>query len=148
MEEQSLLLVISCTIASLNLFWFSSDTCGDRRIELEAFDLFHLTSPNYPLQYDSYRTCTWEIQAQSGFIVVNILDFETEKSRDSVTIAGPGLELGDIAEGSGDTLRLSGTTYITRVTSQIPQIRVIFQTDGSVTKRGFRMKMQATEICK
>ncbi|XP_022109477.1 uncharacterized protein LOC110989414 [Acanthaster planci] len=121
------------------------DVCGERNIYLEEDLPYTLTSPNYPQEYPDDLLCHWEFQTSSQFIIISILDFETENSYDYVMIAGPGLELGDIAHESGIKLRLTGTTSITTVLSVLPAINVTLKTDASITKKGFQMEVVAFE---
>ena len=74
---------------------------------------------------------------------MNILDFETENSYDDVVIAGPGLELGDVAEASGNRLHLTGRTSITTVHSLRPVINITMRTDLTNRKKGFKMTLEA-----
>ena len=125
------------------MFPFCNFTVSAIYLENDNYDLL---SPNYPNQYPNNRTYDWEFQASSRFIVINILDFETEFWYDFVTIEGPGLELGEL--GKGNALHLHGTTHITRITSELPEVRVIFNSDVSTPKKGFHMRIEALEISK
>ena len=110
-----------------------------------------LTSPNYPQDYLNDLKCTWEILSTSdtSFIVIDILDFETEAKYDKVTIASSGIDLGEISTSGDDSvftitgseLVISGMTKISRVMSTEPKIDINFIADYSVRKQGFRMRI-------
>ena len=149
MEVQ--LEIITWYLYLYNYFPSSSLTCSsnyftESGIYLEENVTYDLTSPNYPDDYPNDGDYDWKFRTSSRFIVINILDFETESGYDFVTIEGPGLELGDL--GEGNSLLLTGTVQITRITSMHPEVRVIFRTDGSVTSKGFQMKIVALELSK
>ncbi|XP_038053417.1 uncharacterized protein LOC119725894 isoform X2 [Patiria miniata] len=122
-----------------------TDICGKRKMHLGENIPHTLTSPNYPNDYPNDVNCVWEFQASREFsaIVVTILDFQTESKYDKVRIGGPGLYLGDIAEGSTNSIIITGTTHITTVTSQISTVNVTLTTDWSITKKGFQMTVEA-----
>ena len=67
-------------------------------IYLDENVIYDLTSPNYPDDYPNDGDYDWKFRTSSRFIVINILDFETESGYDFETIEGPGLKLGDLGE--------------------------------------------------
>jgi Zn-dependent metalloprotease len=86
-----------------------------------------LTSPNYPEPYTDSFNKTWCIDAPSGDATVTFTDFETESGYDFVSV---GDKTGRIIS------KTSGTTKPTAVTSS--RVYVIFKTDASVTKKGWK----------
>ncbi|XP_022109461.1 low-density lipoprotein receptor-related protein 12-like [Acanthaster planci] len=117
--------------------------CDGITINLQENIPYTFTSPNYPDRYPNSLNCQWEFRASSGFIVITILDFVTERRYDFVTIEGPGLELGDLTTGSGNKLSLTGNTAVTRVSSRLPIINISMTTNEFRRTRGFRMKIEA-----
>ena len=86
-----------------------------------------LTSPNYPEPYPDSFNQTWCIDAPAGAATVTFTDFETESGYDFVSVAD---ETGRVIS------KTSGLTKPTTVTS--PRVYVIFKTDASVGKKGWK----------
>ena len=139
---------------------FSSvSSCGELTIYLtKDHKTYNLTSPYYPSDYKPDTDCIWSIQSDNanGFIQVNILDFDTETRYDKVTIFSQGLILGDISTTStdvihtetGDELVISGPTKLTSILTRGDEAYVMFTSDYSVTRRGFKMEIKMNDSSK
>ena len=135
------------------MFYFPADPCGARTIYLTEGTTYNLTSPKYPDNYPSNLNCTWRIQSDdpNGFIQINILDFTTEYRDDRLTISSPGLSLGQRSASwfwakhtitDSDELELYGSTDITSLLSRGNQTDVMFTSDSSTSKRGFKLEIR------
>ncbi|CAH1775241.1 unnamed protein product, partial [Owenia fusiformis] len=105
--------------------------------------LGNVTSPLYPRSYADGRHCEWTITVPLGNIVrVKFHDFELENCGDC------GCDYLAIYNGaSTDATRLlgkyCGTAMPPDFRSTGSQIRLVFRTDGSVTRKGFRLSFSS-----
>ena len=106
-------------------------------VQLErSFSAGVVTSPNYPGEYSDHLVMTDKIGVDQGLvIVVQFTDFETEKSRDWLTIT----------DGDGTALmeKTSGAFLPANVSSRSNAIKFYFKTDQSVRKRGWSFSWSA-----
>ena len=102
-----------------------------------------INSPNYPNDYSSETTCMWQLQVPMGrFIKLHFEDFKTERYYDQLFIY-------DVVEEnlvSDKTLleKLSGEDKPDQIELHENKIRLLFATDSSVTKKGFRIRYEGT----
>uniref|UniRef100_H2YCE4 CUB domain-containing protein n=1 Tax=Ciona savignyi TaxID=51511 RepID=H2YCE4_CIOSA len=92
--------------------------------------LQYFTSTNYPQNYPNNENCSWTIDATVGKQVeLTILTLTTEVCCDYV----------EVFDGQTSVARLKGSTTNTpRYISTTGQFRVVFISDRSVTRSGFR----------
>ncbi|XP_067664526.1 cubilin-like isoform X2 [Haliotis asinina] len=116
--------------------------CKDIQLIATETDRY-LTSPGYPDQYPSNLYCFWHITApQEKMIHVKVVDSELESSADcrfDIVKAFDGVTnhsslLENWCDDRAPTFQSTGNTML-----------IIFRTDGSVNKKGFRLKYSATE---
>ena len=104
-----------------------------------------INSPNYPNDYPTETTCMWQLQVPMGrFIKLHFEDFKTEKYHDELSIY-------DVVEEnlvSDKTLleKLSGEDTPDPIDLHENKIRLIFVSDSSATKKGFRIRYEGTSI--
>ena len=104
-----------------------------------------INSPNYPNDYPSETTCMWQLQVPMGrFIKLHFEDFKTERYYDQLFIY-------DVVEENlvyDETLleKLSGEDTPDHIQLHENKIRLIFVTDSSNTKKGFRIRYEGTII--
>ncbi|XP_052285052.1 tolloid-like protein 1 [Dreissena polymorpha] len=93
-----------------------------------------ITSPNYPGDYESYTDCEWAIRAQEGKrIKLDFTYFKTEDCEDNLEIFnGPSISSPFIG-------KFCGSATPSGFRSQSNSVYFVFQTDGSVTYRGFSL---------
>jgi len=105
-----------------------------------------LSSPNHPGRYPNNYDKTASIEVEKGeTISIEFTAFEVEKSR---TCAYDHLT---ILEGDGTTLmsKTCGYSLPPPLTSKSNKVEVIFKTDSSVTKSGFKLNWSAVKpACK
>ncbi|KAK3105916.1 hypothetical protein FSP39_008473 [Pinctada imbricata] len=119
-------------------FWLSYD-CGGILTE----DNGVVTSPNFPFNYNHSDFCAWQIIGPEGYQVkIDFTDFNVEHHPscrwDSVDILnGPLPTSPSVGPFCGETL--PGTLNKTFI-SQSNAVRVLFKTDSSVHRNGFRFR--------
>ena len=97
-----------------------------------------ITSPFYPGHYDNNQNCSWKIIASRGErIYLFILDIDIERGtncpHDYIEIQNGYFAL------TGVIGRLCGTSQNSTIVSYQQNLIVRFVTDGSVTRKGFRL---------
>ena len=95
-----------------------------------------VTSPNYPEEYPDNLRMTDKIQVEQGLvIIVQFTDFSTEKNADWMTLT----------DGDGTALmgKTSGVSLPANISSRTNVINVLFQTDHSVTRKGWSFSWSA-----
>uniref|UniRef100_A0A8C4QEE5 CUB and Sushi multiple domains 3 n=1 Tax=Eptatretus burgeri TaxID=7764 RepID=A0A8C4QEE5_EPTBU len=99
-----------------------------------------LTSPNFPVQYDSDTHCVWTISAENHNQVIQISfeQFELERDFDTLTI-GNGADAGD---ATSIITTLSGTNIPDLVVSVASDMWLELHTDESINSMGFKLTYQ------
>ncbi|XP_067664524.1 deleted in malignant brain tumors 1 protein-like [Haliotis asinina] len=130
------------TTASTTSTTVRPNHCKDTQLTATETDRY-LTSPGYPDKYLSNLYCVWHITApQEKMIHVKVVDSELESSADcrfDIVKAFDGVTnqsslLENWCDDRAPTFQSTGNTML-----------IIFRTDGSVNKKGFRLKYSATE---
>ncbi|XP_072020845.1 low-density lipoprotein receptor-related protein 12-like [Amphiura filiformis] len=117
--------------------------CGVPIIYLPSHDAsVNLTSPSYPLYYDSNLHCVWYIHGleESAKVVVHIQDFEMENGYDFL-IFGNG---DDSSLRTSAIATLTGTTHLTSLTASQSEMWIKMITDPYIGYKGFRLLIQQT----
>ncbi|XP_077864850.1 cubilin-like [Saccoglossus kowalevskii] len=98
----------------------------------------HITSPNYPDQYDNNEYCEWRVRALSGnALLVHLRDLSTEYLFDWVDIGE-----GDVPDDNR-VHHISGFLRPWRFwTSSTSEIWVTFSSDASFAFRGFMLDIE------
>ncbi|XP_022091293.1 CUB and sushi domain-containing protein 3-like [Acanthaster planci] len=110
--------------------------CGKSDLVLSNDTTSSLTllSINYPLPYPNEALCFWVVTVDKGSVVVlHFINFDLQRGKDFFTV-GSGHDPSD-----ADSLiaRLSSALVSARVISTGPKIWLKFQSDASITRRGF-----------
>jgi len=91
-----------------------------------------VTSPNFPRNYGNYANSRYPIEVDPGNrIHIRFTDFSTESSYDFVKITDE--------DGTELMSRKSGSSRPSALTSNTNKVVVRFTSDGSGTRRGFRL---------
>ncbi|XP_042194838.1 CUB and sushi domain-containing protein 1 [Callorhinchus milii] len=102
-----------------------------------------ISSPNFPVQYDSDAHCVWVITASDPSKVIKLTfdDFELERGYDTLTVGDGG------QPGEPKTVLhvLTGTSVPDLIVSVSNQLWVEFQTDETKSLLGFRATYQEIE---
>jgi C1A family cysteine protease len=98
------------------------------------------SSPNYPGEYGNDASCDWTITVPTGYKVNLMFDaFNTERGYDKVTVYdGEGT-------GSAPLKILQGKKKPQPVKSSGNKMTVVFTSDRSVTRKGFKASASATD---
>merc|ERR1712106_817700 len=99
-----------------------------------------LQSPNFPNKYPNNHDETYNIEVQTGKTIEII--FETFELEAHSRCSYDWLK---IIDGSTTLLEETcGSNVPTKLLSQTNKVEIIFHTDGSVTKRGFKLQWKAS----
>jgi len=106
--------------------------------EVDASDDWNsIMSPSYPQPYFNDASCHWLLHSTQNFVVLEILDFNTEADFDFLTIYDGSDETATVlATLSGSDLR--GTYFSTG-----GDMYLTFTSDGSVTDKGFELRYKS-----
>ncbi|XP_022097859.1 uncharacterized protein LOC110983163 [Acanthaster planci] len=110
----------------------SKDECGYRVIYIYGTSV-DLRSPGYPDHYPSDIACRWEVSSKD--VLVSIVEFATEASRDVLVFEGSTLHGGKVV-----SFEVDGDTKI-RTLAFNSSVQIIFTTDSTVTKSGFVLRL-------
>ncbi|XP_077981826.1 cubilin-like [Glandiceps talaboti] len=105
---------------------------------LKVGEVVVIESPNYPQDYPNNVHCQWNVTTESGLpMIVQFRDFVTELGFDWLEI-GNGLDSGDV---DSSVRRISGPLYVLPlpVMSSHENIWLTFDTDDTITRRGFQL---------
>eukprot|EP00794_Sanderia_malayensis_P007308 gene7308-8125_t len=110
----------------------------------KIYNSFHtsgvITSPSYPSNYPINRQCTWEIKARKGFkIIFDILDFDLEDNEDN-KVCNPNYDYLEIKAGKFQERICDVVDTPKRITSESNYMRINFNSDNTVSARGFKAK--------
>nr|XP_006818365.1 PREDICTED: uncharacterized protein LOC100377183 [Saccoglossus kowalevskii] len=112
--------------------------CGEPCLEYIIFspgEIVNITSPNYPYYYPGDTECLWIVSNDGGkSVVVKFLEFKTEMGFDTVSI---GVGINSSAPSSVRLNSISGTTLPGTYISDDKSIWITFNSDGSVSDKGF-----------
>ncbi|XP_060075561.1 cubilin-like [Ylistrum balloti] len=102
-----------------------------------------ITSPNFPDNYPHQRDCIWTIVAPSNIqILLNVTDFQLESHTNCM------FDFLEIRNGGFDDSplvnRYCGNTIDTIIRSHSNRMWLKFQSDSSLSARGFRIVYEAT----
>ncbi|XP_038052721.1 uncharacterized protein LOC119725387 [Patiria miniata] len=111
----------------------SQGSCGSRVVYIFG-DYADLNSPEYPNPYPSDIACQWE--ARSKVILVSIMEFSTEPSRDVVRFQGSTLHGGETV-----AFVLDGSTKVRTIAFNSTSVSISFSTDSTVEDSGFRLRL-------
>ncbi|XP_022097847.1 uncharacterized protein LOC110983154 [Acanthaster planci] len=114
------------------------DICGPRSLYVWHYPV-PLESPGYPSNYPWGIYCVWNItSSKSKSILVTILDFQTERSKDVVEVRGSTLH-----GGQGMVFELRGTSKVRTMVFNCSWALVYFASDKTVSFQGFRLQILA-----
>ncbi|XP_076821753.1 CUB and sushi domain-containing protein 1-like isoform X4 [Clavelina lepadiformis] len=118
--------VAASTVVDKLLMLVGTAPCG---FEARASNLTQpLNSPGWPHSYDDSLDCTWELNASDGkWIRVEFRSFDTETCCDSLTASSNGTNVGTYRGAS-----------VPRAIVVSSSLRLVFRSDGSVTRSGFQ----------
>ncbi|XP_021357124.1 cubilin-like [Mizuhopecten yessoensis] len=102
-----------------------------------------ITSPNFPDNYPHQRECVWTIIAPMNIqVLLNVTDFQLESHAncmfDFLEIRNGGFEDSPLVN------KYCGNTIDTIIQSHSNRMWLKFQSDGSLSARGFRIMYEAT----
>merc|ERR1739838_1243188 len=122
----------------------SENTCRGEKIEGKPTSTLlesgTLQSPNFPNKYSNNHDETYNIEVQTGKTIEII--FETFELEANSRCSYDWLK---IIDGSTTLLEETcGSNVPTKLLSQTNKVEIIFHTDGSVTKRGFKLQWKAS----
>ena len=95
-----------------------------------------LSSPGHPLSYPNDLSCSWTVCGSNRRITIAIIEFQTEKGYDFLTI-GNGKE----TTPESKVATLSGTIKIRRVTTMTADAWLQMTSDSSGSAGGFLLKL-------
>ncbi|XP_059158272.1 cubilin-like isoform X2 [Physella acuta] len=103
-----------------------------------------LTSPQYPDLYPLNKVCKWHMRAASGTIFLDFIEFSLEPTLNFVQCSKDYLEIYDGPLASQTLIgRYCGDISYLQVESQTSEMTLIFVSDGTVNKPGFRLLYRA-----
>jgi len=121
----------------INFHSFYPNYCSGTTVLTAATDTFSDGSGTN--SYNNSVTCQWLIQpANAGTVTLNFTDFNIEATNDKIRVIDP---VSSVVLGV-----FSGTTIPSPVTSTSGQMRVIFQTNGSVNAPGWTAYYTSTPM--
>uniref|UniRef100_UPI00358E742F cubilin-like isoform X2 n=1 Tax=Myxine glutinosa TaxID=7769 RepID=UPI00358E742F len=131
---------VSVTGRGFEIRLSSQESCGGNLLA-EGW----LVSPGFPLSYENNMDCVWNVRAPVGHVVM-------------LTVLN--LDLEDPNNCPYDWLRVVYTNRIQReitmcqpqntgqiITSNSNFMQIFFHSDGSVTRRGFKIRLSSQESC-
>ena len=129
---------------------------GECRFELNQPD-GELSTPNYPMSYQSRSNCSWLIRTVTGHrIGLRFLDFELERSDnclydsvvvyDGVFVAPSWLRSSSVPQPLPGSAfgRYCGHRLPPEIVSTGSSLQVVFKSDASVQRKGFRAFFKST----
>ncbi|CAH2222352.1 Hypothetical predicted protein [Pelobates cultripes] len=95
-----------------------------------------ITSPNFPVQYDSNAHCVWVITALNPSKVIKLTfeEFELERGYDTLTVG----EGGNVGDQKSVLYVLTGASVPDLIVSSNHQMWLLFRTDSSGSNLGFK----------
>ncbi|XP_070575392.1 neuropilin and tolloid-like protein 2 [Ptychodera flava] len=107
-------------------------SCGGVLIGSTGF----LASPNYPNYYDNNAYCTWRITARNQHVHLQFLAFELESCCDRLRIY-------DGSTSGSPLFGMYSSSMPPDITSSSESLYLQFESDGSITRRGFHASYTA-----